>query len=80
MKNRTYLGEVAHMSREEFHRRFSEISHQCKEVQVFEFEGCYFSGSIVGTIKAYIKENPAKSFFVWLIDNGLEVKNNQNSN
>ncbi len=74
MKSKAYNGRVNHMSDDEYYRRISDLTNSCKGVEVFEFEGCYFSGSIVGTVKAYLKENPAKTFFVWLIDSGLEVK------
>lgn len=74
MKNKSHIGKVTSISEAEYYRRLSDLSELCKQVEVFEFEGCYFSGNIVGTIKAYLQENPTKGFFVWLIDNGLEVK------
>lgn len=74
MKKKQYIGEITHLSDAEYYRRISDISSICKNVEVFEFEGRYFSGSIILTIKAYLQENPPKSFFTWLIDSGLEVK------
>lgn len=63
-----------HLSKEEWYRRMDELSSACQTIEAFEFEGLYFSGTIIGTIKAYLQEGPSKSFFVWLIDNGLEIK------
>ncbi len=75
MEKKHYTGPIRNISPAEYYRRVSEISNLCKQVDVFEFEGRFFSGNIIATIKAFLHENPSKSFFVWLIDNGLEVKN-----
>ncbi len=77
MKKKEYIGVIRHMGTDDLYGRITEISAGCKKIEVFEFEGRYFSGSIVPTIKAYLQENPAKSFFVWLIDAGLEVRQNK---
>lgn len=74
MKTKHYTGPIRNISQSEYYRRISELSNLCKNVDVFEFEGRFFSGNITATIKAYLNENPSKGFFVWLIDNGLEVK------
>ena len=74
MKYKEYNGRIIHMSEEVYYRRLIEITSKCKRVDSFCFEGLYFSGSIVGTTKAYLQENPNKGFFEWLIDNGLEIK------
>lgn len=74
MKKNEYLGKVSNLSQNEYYKRLYDIMSKCQKVEVFEFEGRYFSGNIVTTIKSYLHENPKKSFWEWLIDNGLEVK------
>jgi len=69
-----------HLSQNEWYAKIEKISSECKSVEVFEFGGSYFSGSIVGTAKAYLQENPAKGFFEWLVDNGLEIKQVEHEN
>lgn len=77
MKYRAYMGLIPHLSADEYHQQMTSISASCKEVNAFELDGCIFAGDITTTIKAYLKESPDKSFFVWLIDNGLELKQTQ---
>ncbi len=74
MTTKHYTGPIRNLSPGEYYRKISELSNLCKNVDVFEFEGRFFSGNITATIKAYLNENPSKGFFVWLIDNELEVK------
>ena len=75
MKTRTSVApRPTHLSESEWYRRIEELSSGCKSVEVFHFQGLYFAGSIIGTIKAYLQESPSVPFLVWLIDSGLEIK------
>ena len=75
MKTKEHIGpRPTHLSANEHFNRLMALSAECKSVDVFEFEGLYFAGTTIGTIKTYLYEDPAKSFFCWLLDNGLEVK------
>lgn len=73
MRLNQYTGPIENLSPDEYYQRISDILEMCKKVEVFEYNGSFFSGSIVLTAKAYLRENPKKSFYDWLIYNGLEV-------
>ena len=74
MKNKNYVsGTFHHLGTDEYYKRLSELSEGCTPIDCLCFEGRYFSGNITQTIKQYLLENPSKSFYVWLIDNGIEV-------
>jgi hypothetical protein len=80
-KNKNYThGIFGHLGDTEFYERLRELSDSCNDVSVFKFENRYFSGNYTQTIKQYLLENPSKSFYVWLSDNGLEVTQSDGKN
>ena len=74
MKTKEYkTGNFDHLGRGEYYERVHDMSARCKPHSCFEFEGRFFAGDITNTIKQYLQENPSKSLYLWLIDNGLEL-------
>jgi|688.fasta_scaffold2282196_1 hypothetical protein len=77
MKYKHYsTGTFSHIGNTEYYQRLNELSDKCEKGCMFKFEGRFFAGDITNTIKQYLIENPSKSFYVWLIDNGLEITQN----
>jgi len=74
MKTLTYTGEgPSHMSGHDYYKQLSELLDFCYDFPCFQYEGRYFAGYKVSTVKEYLRQNSSKSFYVWLIDNGLEI-------
>lgn len=44
------------------------------QVDVFQFEGCYFLGKLETAKEVYDRLKPGKKFFIWLCDNYTELK------
>ena len=55
------------------YEKILELTNSCKNVECFEFEGQLFKGYIPEVVKQYVKENPSKSFWVWLKDKKLDL-------
>lgn len=72
MKTRHYTGQIKNISPSEYYRRISELSNLCNNLDVFEFEGRFFSGNITATIRAYLHENPSKGFLCGSLIMGLK--------
>lgn len=56
------------------YNKIEELLNLTKEYNVFEFQGLLIRGYRVSVIKQYAKENPSKTFYVWLIDKNLVIE------
>jgi hypothetical protein len=68
-----YGDRPKHISADDFYNQITQLESQCTRLNCFVFEGRCFSGDAIGTIREYIRQQPSKTFYVWLIDNGLEI-------
>ena len=74
MKFKNYKkGNFNHLGESEFYDRLKDLTNACEPLQFFKLENTYFAGDPTQTAKQYLLENPSKSFYVWLIDEGLEI-------
>lgn len=73
MRTKNYQsGSFNHLG-DDYYNKLSELSAQCSNADCFIFNNRIFAGNYTQTIKQYLLESPSKSFYVWLIDNKLEL-------
>lgn len=52
----------------------SQLNQKNMQVEVFQFEGCYFLGNFEAAVKRYDEVKPSKKLFIWICDNFTELK------
>ena len=53
--------------------KYEELVRLCRHNDTFIFEGMLCRGNRSDVCKDYVKQNPSKTFYVWLIDNGYVI-------
>jgi len=54
--------------------KYNNLRNQCKEIQIFVYDGLLIKGYPSHVITDYLNENPSKKFRTWLIDNDLLIR------